>query len=76
MRTTHASAAYAVLRRGGAAATRAQTELGLASEAVVHLERMFLSKAEEQRPKFARHDRHVAAAMAQGGFPVLPERRR
>ena len=31
---------------------------------------------EEAQPRFARHEAHVAAVMAQGGFPSLTERRR
>jgi hypothetical protein len=28
------------------------------------------------RPRFARHASHVAAVMARGGYPVLPDKRR
>lgn len=76
MTSTQASAAYAALRQGGAPADRAQLELALPKGAAFQLERLFLNRREPLQPRFARHGLHVAAAMAEGGFPVLPERRR
>jgi hypothetical protein len=69
---------YAVLRQSGTQARRAQAELGLTPETGERLERLFRARAargDSQVPKFARHDRHVAAVMAQGGFWALSERR-
>ncbi|MFN3522224.1 MAG: hypothetical protein ACK4YQ_08235 [Phenylobacterium sp.] len=65
-----------MLRRGGAspASTRAQLSLG-AREAAA-LEARFSARAlggGEQQPRFARHALHVAAVMAQGGFPAFAE---
>jgi hypothetical protein len=31
---------------------------------------------DRMRPRYARCGRHVAEVLAQGGYPVLPERRR
>ena len=69
---------YAVLRQSGTQATRAQTELGLSPAAAERLERLFRARAargDSQTPRFARHDRHVAAVMAEGGFWAFSERR-
>jgi hypothetical protein len=68
---------YSVLRCGGATQARACVELGVSSgrglvlEALLHTARPG-GGCDQQRPRFARHDRHVAAARAAGGFPVLP----
>jgi hypothetical protein len=71
--------AYAALRRGGAPPTIAQAQLGLASNAGARLEAAFCAKVArgggEAQPRFARHAAHVAAVLAQGGFPSLSERR-
>jgi hypothetical protein len=71
---------YAALRQSGTPAARARPELGLPPARSLRLERAFQAMAlrgegDAQRPKFARHEAHVAAIMAQGGFCVLSERR-
>lgn len=77
---THASASYAALRHGGCAPARAIAELGLDHASGLRLERTFLGRPvyglDAMRPRFARHSRHVKAVLAEGGFPVLAERRR
>jgi hypothetical protein len=70
----HASAAYVACRRGGAPPERARQELALAPPAASRLERMLRTKGggpQSQRPRFARHELHVAAVLAAGGFSVL-----
>jgi hypothetical protein len=41
-------------------------------------ERLFLASPgagpDPMRPRFARHEAHVAAVIGQGGYPVLPEK--
>lgn len=70
---------YANLRRGGASAAQAGAFLRLGPRAMRNMEKAFRGQvargAGEAQPKFARHDRHVAAVMGQGGFPALTERR-
>jgi hypothetical protein len=68
-----AGLAYANLRRGGAPAWRATSELGLCVSVGRRHERNFRIGATrgEMRPRFADHDSHVAAIAAAGGFPVL-----
>jgi hypothetical protein len=73
---TLASRTYAALRQGGAPAWKARTQLGLPAALAARCERIFRGGAGAGRPRFARHELHVAAAMAEGGFPALPERRR
>ena len=69
---------YFVLRHGGASAARAGAELRLperlarSQEALFQVRRPGTSAGDAMRPRFARHERHVAAARAAGGFPVLP----
>jgi hypothetical protein len=79
-RFTPASASYAVLRHGGAPACRAREQLGLEPETAIRLERLFHARpgsgVDRMRPRYARHDGHVEAVMAQGGYPVLAGRRR
>jgi hypothetical protein len=72
---------YAVLRRGGASPLAASAQLALEPRLARRLEMLFRSRVsrgggEEAQPRFARHEAHVAAVMAQGGFPSLTERRR
>lgn len=71
--------AYAAIRTGGAPPRIARTQLDLDETEARRVERLFRARAargagDSQLPKFARHDRHVAAVKAEGGFPVLPER--
>jgi len=68
-----AALAYANLRRGGAPAWRAQSELGLCDNIGRRQERIFRAGAGrgEAQPRFADHDGHVAAVMAAGGFPAI-----
>jgi len=68
---------YAALRFGGASEGRARAELGLAPGDARWLEALFRRRQagggpEAVLPRFARHDRHVAAVRAAGGYPVLP----
>ena len=74
-------AAYEALRRGGAPPTAARTQLSLSPAGALRLETIFSGRAsrgagDEALPKFARHDAHVEAVMAEGGYPALSERRR
>jgi len=71
---------YAVLRQTGSSPSRVRRLLGLEAAAAARLEKVFRARSargqgDRQLPKFARHDRHVAAVMAQGGFWALSERR-
>ena len=79
--TPNPSAGYAALRHGGAAPARAALELGLKPARAQKLERFFQSRRggdpkDPMKPRYANCGRHVADVLAQGGFPVLPERRR
>jgi len=73
--STQASISYAALRHGGEPPGRARTLLGLKPAAAQRLERLFQAKehrgADAMRPKFARHEAHVAAVQEAGGFPAL-----
>lgn len=71
---------YAVLRQTGSSPCRVRRQLRLAPAAAARLEALFRARTargqgDAQLPKFARHDRHVAAVLAQGGFWALSERR-
>lgn len=71
---------YAALRQTGTSLARATAELGLSAATARRFERVFRARAargegDSQIPKFARHDAHVAAVMAQGGFCAFSERR-
>ena len=71
---------YAALRQSGTHPERVRTELELRPGQARRLERVFRARAargegDRQLPKFAHHDRHVRAVMAQGGFWSLSERR-
>ncbi|WP_133255279.1 hypothetical protein [Phenylobacterium kunshanense] len=65
-----------MLRHSGATQARACAELGVSSgrgqvlEALLRVARPGAG-CDSERPRFARHDRHVAAVQAQGGYPVL-----
>lgn len=72
---------YAALRRGGVSPGRTRAQLGLDALQAARFETGFRSQVargagDSLAPKFARHDRHVAAVLAQGGFPALTERRK
>ena len=71
---------YAVLRQTGSSPRRARDQLQLEAVAAARLEALFRArmarpKGDDQLPRFARHDRHVAAVLAQGGFWAFSERR-
>ena len=69
-----ASALYVACRRGGAPPARVRQELALPEPTAAKLEQLLLAKGggpQSQRPRFARHEPHVRAVMAAGGFPVL-----
>jgi hypothetical protein len=45
------------------------------------LEKLFQARRgggvdDPMKPRYAKHGRHVAAVLAEGGYPILPERRR
>lgn len=69
---------YAVLRRGGVSPGKARAQMALDQLTGERLETLFLSRVskggEEAQPRFARHEAHVAAVKAQGGFASLTER--
>jgi len=75
-----ARASYVACRHGGAPPRIAAVELALPAETAARLERLFRARPgggpDPMKPRFARHAAHVRAALAQGGFPSLPERRR
>jgi hypothetical protein len=71
---------YVALRQSGTHPERARLELNLRPGQARRLERVMRARAlrgegDRQLPKFAHHDRHVRAVMAQGGFWSLSERR-
>ena len=74
-----ASASYAACRFGGAPPDLVRVQLELPTETAAELERLFRRRpgggAHAMRPRFARHKAHVQAVTAEGGYPVLPERR-
>jgi len=76
-RTTLASKSYAALRYEGIPPPRACAELGLAQATAAELERLFLARPgggdDPMRPRFARHEAHVAAVRAAGGYPAMPD---
>jgi hypothetical protein len=78
--TTSASPAYAALRHGGCPAHVAAAQLQLDPLRALRLERLFQARrgggVDPMKPAYARNGRHVAAVLAEGGFPVLPEKRR
>ena len=75
-----ASASYAACRHGGAPPDLVRVELELPPEIAARLERLFRARSgggvDAMRPAFARHEAHVRAVMAQGGYPVLADRGR
>ena len=74
------SASYAALRYQGVPSPAARAELELPARTAARFERLFLARPgagpDPMRPRFARHEEHVAAVTAQGGYPVLPGRSR
>jgi hypothetical protein len=71
---------YAVLRQTGSSPRRAAEQLQLSGESPQRLERAFqarraLGEGDRQLPRFARHDEHVDAVLAEGGFWAFSERR-
>ena len=68
---------YTALRQIGTPPERVRRELGLEASQASSLERRFLRNPwrAPQEPRFADHDRHVAAVQAAGGFCALSERR-
>ena len=77
----NASAGYAALRHGGAPASRAAAELRLDTARALRLEQMFQARRgggpdDPMKPRYARNGRHVADVLLEGGFPVLPAKKR
>ena len=75
-----ASQDYAVLRQSGTQAARVRVQLRLSAPDAQRLEKLFQARnargeGDRQLPRFAMHDRHVAAVLAQGGFWAFSERR-
>ncbi|MGH6965604.1 MAG: hypothetical protein ACREE0_14080 [Phenylobacterium sp.] len=74
------SASYATLRYEGVPPPQARVSLQLPETTAARFERLFLARPgagpDPMRPRFARHELHVTAVMAQGGYPALPERSR
>lgn len=71
---------YVALRQTGTQAARARAELELSqavAEGMEHLLQVRTARGagDKQLPKFARHERHVAAVMAEGGFWAFSEKR-
>lgn len=70
---------YSALRSGGASPHSARVQLRLEEAQAQRFESIVRARAargggDGPAPRFARHDRHVAAVMAQGGFPALTEK--
>jgi hypothetical protein len=75
-RTTHTPSTYAALRYGGASLDRARAELAITPDYACKLEAVFNvprpgKLMDRMRPRFARHEAHVAAVLAGGGFPAI-----
>lgn len=71
---------YAALRQSGTSPARARAQLKLNAVDGERLEQLFRVRTarglgDSQLPRFARHEAHVAACMAEGGFWALSERR-
>ncbi len=74
--SSHIPSTYAALRYGGASQSRAQAELAITQREAGMLERVFRvprpgKMLDRMRPRFARHDEHVAVVLAAGGYPAL-----
>lgn len=75
-RSSHITSSYAVLRYGGASQARARAELAITPLQARQQETIFNvprpgKMLDRMRPRFARHEAHVAAILAGGGYPVL-----
>jgi hypothetical protein len=75
-RTTHTPSTYAALRYGGASLDRARAELAITPDYARKLEAVFNvprpgKLMDRMRPRFARHEDHVAAVLAGGGYPAI-----
>ena len=71
---------YAVLRQEGLTADKARAQLGLGRFEGRRMERVLQARTQRgagdsHLPRFARHEAHCAAVMAEGGFWSLSERR-
>lgn len=71
---------YAALRQSGTPPARARIQLNLEESQARRFEKLFRARrarggGDSQLPKFARHDAHVAAVLAAGGFWAFSERR-
>jgi hypothetical protein len=67
---------YSVLRHGGASPERACTELSAPAAQAKALEALFRVRkpglgADAMTPRYARHDAHVRAVRAAGGYPAI-----
>jgi hypothetical protein len=75
-RTSHTPSTYAALRYGGASQARAGAEganppaRARQLEAIFHVPRPG-KLMDRMRPRFARHEAHVAAVLAAGGYPAI-----
>jgi hypothetical protein len=72
---------YAVLRLEGLTPDKARAQLGLGRYEGGRMERVLQARTrrgagEGQVPRFARHEAHCAAVMAEGGFWALSEQRK
>jgi hypothetical protein len=69
---------YSVLRQTGTPPARARRLIGLGDSAAKELEAAFKVRqrrpGDRERPKFARHDAHVASVLREGGFSAFSER--
>ncbi|WP_156467145.1 MULTISPECIES: hypothetical protein [unclassified Phenylobacterium] len=74
--SSHIPSTYAALRYGGASQSRAQAELAITPRQAGMLENVFRvarpgKMLDRMRPRFARHEAHVAAVLSAGGYPAL-----
>ena len=74
--TSHTPSTYSALRYGGASQDRARAELAITPGHARQLEAIFNvprpgKLMDRMRPRFARHDGHVAAVLAAGGYPAI-----
>jgi hypothetical protein len=74
--SSHLTSTYAALRYGGASQDRARAELAITPSDACKLEAVFNVRRpgkllDRMRPRFARHEAHVAAVLATGGYPAL-----